>query len=225
IANEVLDALPVERFRRGADDVKQLCVTADGEGFRMTEAPAPERLTKAVLAIEDQLDARFAPGFTSEISPGLSGWIAELGNSLQHGLALIFDYGIARREYYAAERSQGWLRCHFRHRAHDDPLILVGIQDLTSWVDFTAVAEAAVDSGLDVAGYAAQAQFLLSAGLAAEMEEFDSLPIASQLQLSGQVKTLTLPSGMGEHFKCIALRRGDVGALSAFAAADRTHTL
>ena len=114
---------------------------------------------------------------------------------------------------------------HFRHHAHDDPLILAGIQDLTTWVDFNAVAEAAVRCGLNVAGYSSQAQFLLGGGLDAEMQQFSSMPLPSQLELSGQVKTLTLPGEMGEHFKCMALRRGDVIVPSAFTMADRTHTL
>jgi SAM-dependent MidA family methyltransferase len=225
IANEVLDALPVERFKRSATGVKQLRVEVDGDGFRMVEAPAPENLLQAVFAIEEDLGRRLPPGFASEFSPGLAGWVSNLSVSLRQGLAFLFDYGVARREYYADERSGGWLRCHFRHHVHDDPLILTGIQDLTAWVDFNAVAEAALRGGLDVAGYSAQAQFLLGGGLEAEMQEFETLPLPSQLELSGQVKTLTLPGEMGEHFKCMALRRGDVRSPSAFSVGDRTHTL
>ena len=225
IANEVLDALPVERFKRGATGVSQLRVTDDGGAFGIIEAPAPDKLANAVFTIEEQLGESLPIGFVSDISLGLPGWVSELAVSLQQGIAFLFDYGVTRKEYYAAERSGGWLRCHFRHHAHNDPLVLTGIQDLTAWVDFTAVAEAALNSGLDVAGYSAQAQFLLGGGLDAEMQEFGSLPLASQLELSGQVKTLTLPGAMGEHFKCMALRRGDVSTPSAFRMADRTHTL
>jgi len=225
IANEVLDAFPVERFKRSATGVKELRVMVDGDGFRMAEAPAPENLLQAVYAIEEDLGRRLPSGYVSEISPGLVDWVSTLADSLQQGVAFLFDYGVARREYYAEDRSGGWLRCHFRHHVHDDPLILTGIQDLTAWVDFNAVAEAALQGGLDVAGYSAQAQFLLGGGLEAEMKEFETLPLPSQLELSGQVKTLTLPAEMGEHFKCMALRRGDVRSPSAFSVGDRTHTL
>lgn len=225
IANEVLDALPVERFKRGATGVSQLRVADEGGAFGIIEAPAPDNLANAVFAIEDDLGESLPVGFVSDISLGLPGWVSELADSLQQGVAFLFDYGVTRKEYYAAERSGGWLRCHFRHHAHNDPMILTGIQDLTAWVDFTAVAAAALKSGLDVAGYSAQAQFLLGGGLDAEMQEFGSLPLASQLELSAQVKTLTLPGAMGEHFKCMALRRGDVRTPSAFRMADRTHTL
>lgn len=225
VANEVLDALPVERFRRGSSGVNQLRVVLDGDGFAIAESPAPGNLEQAVLAIEEELGQRLPTAFVSDISLGLPGWITTLAASLQQGLAFLFDYGVTRREYYSSERSGGWLRCHFRHHVHDNPLILAGIQDLTAWVNFSAVAEAALQGGLDVAGYSAQAQFLLGGGLEAEMREFETLPLASQLELSGQVKTLTLPGEMGEHFKCIALRRGDVITPSAFIMADRTHTL
>lgn len=225
IANEVLDALPVERFLRSDAGIKQLRVVAEGDAFGLIEAPAPDILSNAVLAIEDELGKSLPIGFVSDISLGLPGWISALAASLTNGVAFLFDYGVTRREYYAPDRSGGWLRCHFRHHAHNDPLILTGIQDLTAWVDFNAVAEAAVNSGLDVAGYSAQAQFLISGGLDAEMQAFASLPLASRIELSAQIKTLTLPGEMGEHFKCMALRRGKFATPSAFRMADRTHTL
>jgi len=186
---------------------------------------APYNLSDAVYALENELGARLPDGYVSELSLGLPGWIAGLASSLQQGVALLFDYGVSRAEYYGAERSGGWLRCHFRHHAHNDPLVRVGIQDLTAWVDFTAVAQAALASGLEVVGYSAQAPFLIGGGLDAEMQGFAELPTESQLKLSGQVKTLTLPGEMGEHFKCMALRRGNVAIPSGFGLADRTHTL
>ena len=104
-------------------------------------------------------------------------------------------------------------------------MILPGIQDLTAWVDFSSVAVAAVAQGFDIAGYSAQAQFLLSGGLDKEMQDFASLPLEKQVQLSQQVKTLTLPGEMGERFKCIALRKGSIATPSAFEIADRAHML
>jgi SAM-dependent MidA family methyltransferase len=225
IANEVLDALPVERFLRTSGGVRQLRVMADNAAFRFVDADAPAHLQAAVQAIEEQLGVRLPEGYVSEVSAGLPGWIADIATRLREGISFFCDYGVSRREYYAADRSEGWLRCHFRHRVHSDPLILPGIQDLTAWVDFTAVAEAALDSGLDVAGYTSQAQFLLGGGLDSELQEFSELPTAAQIRLSSQVKMLTLPGEMGEHFKCMALRRGDVPVPSAFDFADRTHTL
>ena len=225
VANEVLDALPVERFVRRAGRIKQICVVVDGEAFSFVERDAPESLATAVAAIENDLGQPLPEGYTSDVCLASSAWVADLANILTKGAVFLFDYGVSRREYYADERSDGWLRCHFRHHAHDDPLILPGIQDLTSWVDFTAVAEAAVAAGLEVLGFSTQAQFLIGGGLEQELADFAELPIDAQLKLSGQVKLLTLPGEMGENFKCLGLGRGDITAPAAFKSADRTMSL
>ncbi len=225
VANEVLDSIPVERFVRRDAGVMQLRVVVDGDGFGFTEAPAPDNLRRYVTVVEKELGRRLPDGYTSEVCLATSPWIGGMSHALREGVAFLFDYGVSRREYYAPERADGWLRCHFRHRVHDNPLILPGIQDLTAWVDFSSVAGAAVAQGFDIAGYSAQAQFLMAGGLDEEMREISSLPLEDQVRLSQQVKTLTLPGEMGERFKCIALRKGHVAKPAAFGLADRTHTL
>lgn len=225
IANEVLDAMPVERFVRREDEVGQICVADAGDRFVFTERPAPEFLARAVADIERDLGYPLPDGYVSEVNTAAVGWIADLAAQLQLGFVFLFDYGLSRREYYAPGRSDGWLRCHFRHRAHGNPLVLSGIQDLTAWVDFTAVASAAVDNGFAVAGFVSQAQFLLAGGLDAELAGMAELPTDAQLELSRQVKLLTLPSEMGENFKCLGLSRESAARPTAFGAADRTISL
>ncbi len=225
IANEVADALPVERFERTHDAVLQMHVTADDAGFDWSRKPAPKILSAAVERIEADIGEPLPGGYQSEVSLGLPDWIAQLARCLHKGLVLLFDYGISRSEYYSPDRNQGWLRCHFRHHAHNEPLIYAGIQDLTSWVDFTAVAQSADENGLDVAGFVTQADFLISGGLEEELAGIAELPIADQLELSRQVKILTLPGEMGENFKCIGLSRGELTGLTAFNNADKAHKL
>ncbi len=225
VANEVLDALPVERFMRRHDGVYQMRVIDEDGEFVFVDEPAPEMLVRAVRAIERHIGARLPDNHVSEVSLAAPAWLADVARILEQGLILLFDYGVSRREYYAADRNEGWLRCHFRHRAHSDPLILPGIQDLTAWVDFTAVAEAAAGEGLQVLGYTSQSQFLLAGGIGAELQDFADMPIESQLQTARQVKMLTLPGEMGENVKCICLARGDIARPAAFETADRTHTL
>ncbi len=225
LANEVLDALPVERFVQRAGRVFRQCVTTSNGEFTWDEALAGESLAAAVREIEEERGDPFPEAFRSEVGLAAANWILDVAAALDEGIVLLFDYGVSRREYYASERDDGWLRCHFRHHAHNDPLVLPGIQDVTSWIDFTAIAKAACAAGLDVAGYTSQAQFLISGGLEAVMAGFDSLSLEGQLELSQQIKTLTLPGEMGENFKCLALRRGELPAPSGFALADRTHTL
>jgi len=225
IANEVADAIPVERFRIHDNAVMQARVTTDGVSFTWQYVAAPELLRHAVRHIEADIGRTLTNGYESEVSPGLKNWVTDLSSSLGEGAVLLIDYGVTRREYYAPERGQGWLRCHFRHHAHDDPLILPGIQDLTAWVDFSAVAEAASDAGMTVAGYVTQAHLLMAGGLEEELADFTSLPVANQVELSGQVKLLTLPAEMGENFKCIGLCRGDILSPPALVASDRAHLL
>ncbi len=225
IANEVLDALPVERVRRQSSRLMQCSVRSDGDTFAWSERAAPAQLQAAVEAIESDIGMQLADGFTTEVALAADHWIAEIARGLVDGAVLLFDYGVARREYYAADRDDGWLRCHFRHHAHSDPLCLPGIQDITSWVDFSAVAAASVKSDLDILGYTSQAHFLMSGGLAAETEALLDLPTAEQIRISGEIKKLTLPGEMGENFKCMGLSAGEIGVPSAFLHRDRTRTL
>ena len=225
VANEVLDALPVERFRMVKGRVEQLRVGLTGEGFGWLAAPAPELLASSVAEIEADIGRRLEDGFESELSLGLAGWVGDLAASLRRALVLLIDYGVSRREYYAPDRSSGWLRCHFRHCAHDDPLLYPGIQDLTAWVDFSAAANAAATHGLQVAGFVSQAHWLLGGGLEAELRDFAEHPAETRVRLSSQVKLLTLPAEMGENFKCLALTTGDIETPAVFAEYDRAHLL
>jgi SAM-dependent MidA family methyltransferase len=225
VANEVADALPVERFEKTGAGIVQHRVVAEGDAFAWRREAAPPFLEQAVRHLEHSLGAEFPEGFVSELSPGLPGWIADISASLDRGFIFLFDYGLTRAEYYARDRSDGWLRCHLRHRAHNDPLIYPGIQDLSSWVDFTSVAEGATGTGMEVAGFVSQAHFLINGGLQEELADFQRLPTAAQLEISRQVKMLTLPSEMGEHFKCIGLAKNSDTTPASFREFDRTHSL
>jgi SAM-dependent MidA family methyltransferase len=225
VANEVLDCLPVERFVRRGDSLMQVRVAMNSHGFVFTEGPAPENLAQTVASIERDIGAPLPDGYMSEVCLATGPWLGGMSSALREGVAFLFDYGVSRREYYAPDRSEGWLRCHYRHRAHNDPLVLVGIQDMTAWVDFSSLANSATAHGFDLAGYATQAQFLMGGGLDIELQDIASLPAEKRLALSSEIKTLTLPGEMGERFKCLALSKGSAASPAAFAQGDRTHTL
>ena len=225
IANEVADALPVERFAMAGEGILQCRVVAEGDTFAWQRDAAPPSLERAVRHLEQSLGTRLPDGYVSELSPGLPGWVGDISACLDRGFVFLFDYGVTRAEYYARDRSDGWLRCHFRHRAHNDPLVYPGIQDVSAWVDFTAVAEGATGAGMEVAGFVSQAHFLMNGGLEEELAEFQGLPTAAQLEVSRQVKMLTLPSEMGEHFKCIGLAKNLDIKPASFSQFDRTHKL
>jgi SAM-dependent MidA family methyltransferase len=225
IANEVADAIPVARFVMRNGMVRELRVAVTDQAFHWREQDAAPVLREAVRQIESNLGATLPDGYVSEACLALPAWLGDLARCIRHGFVFLFDYGVSRREYYAGERNGGWLRCHFRHRAHNDPLILPGIQDLTAWVNFTAVAEAATANGMDIAGYVTQAHFLLHGGLQDELWHMPGLPATEQFELSRQVKLLTLPGEMGENFKCMGLSKGVSPAPSVFAQSDRAHAL
>jgi SAM-dependent MidA family methyltransferase len=225
VANEVADALPVERFVRNAHGVEQIRVAARGDEFVFCRDRAPEWLAGCVEGIEASIGHRLPDAYVSELSPGLPGWIGDIAACLERGFVFLFDYGVSRREYYADDRNDGWLRCHFRHRVHQQPLQHPGIQDISAWVDFTAAADGAVAAGLEVAGFVTQSRFLLDGGLGDELPDFASADTKAQIELSRQVKLLTLPGEMGEHFKCMGLSLGIARTPDAFVAGDRSHAL
>ncbi|MEJ2644521.1 MAG: SAM-dependent methyltransferase [Gammaproteobacteria bacterium] len=206
VGNEVLDALPVERFRWRAAGAEELAVGWAEPGFGWQPRPAGRELVVAAAALA--AETGLSEGYVSEVNLQLGSWLGSLAERLGRGLILMIDYGYPRREYYHPERAGGTLMCHYRQRAHGDPLMLPGLQDITAHVDFTAVAEAAVAAGLDVLGFATQAHYLMDAGLDTLLGERSPEDGAAYLDLARQAKTLTLPGEMGERFKAIALGRG-----------------
>ena len=204
LANEVLDAMSVERFRWDGERAALFHVGSEADAFvwqLADNSETPDRLAGCL----DGLD--LAAGYESEINTSLQPWMRSVSESLQQGMLLLIDYGYPQHEYFHAQRSSGTLMCHYRHHAHTDPLLWPGLQDITAHVDFTAVAEAAVAAGLAVAGYTTQAWFLLDCGLEELLQQAGPADSTAYLKAAQQAKTLLLPGEMGERFKCIALTR------------------
>jgi SAM-dependent MidA family methyltransferase len=225
IANEVLDALTVQRFAIRNGDVNALGVSVEFGQLTLAEVRGGDRLVAAVRQIERDTGVVLPDGYESEVCIGLAEWLGAIGACLERGVMLFVDYGLPRREYYAAERTRGTLLCHFRHRFHEDALTRIGLQDITAWVDFTAVAEAAQTAGFDVAGYTTQAHFLIGTGLSEYVAHVAELELVQRLNLSRQAMVLTLPGEMGERFKVIALAREYDAPLRGFATRDLRHSL
>lgn len=209
LANEVLDALPVRRFRRTAAGVECLAVGHCPKGDLVWQSrPADDELVSAVETIERALGQPLPSGYCSEWCPGLVPWIHSLADLIEAGAALLIDYGYPRAEYYHPQRSTGTLLCHYRHRAHDDPFFLPGLQDITASVDFTAVAEAADTAGLALLGFATQGNYLAGAGLPHLLEQMAAGDPNRAAELAQQAKPLLFPDEMGERFKVLGLGRG-----------------
>lgn len=210
-ANEVIDALPTTRFVKRHGEVYEEHVALDGEARLLrVDRPADALVAGAVRHVERDLGRDFEDGYRSEILPQLPYWMQAVAGALEAGLMLFIDYGYVRREFYLPERLDGTLMAHYRHRAHNDPFYLPGLNDLTASVDFTALAEAGNSAGFGVAAYLPQAQFLIAVGLQDVFERAyaQATDDAARYRLAQQVRKLTLPDQMGERFQAMLLARG-----------------
>ena len=226
LANEVVDALPVGRFRIEAAGALDIGVTVRDGALAWQERPASRETLETLRRIEGDLPARLDAGFTGELRTLDGPWLQSIVTSLECGAVLLVDYGLPRRQLFHPDFRDGTVRCYFRHRQHDDPLVHPGLTDITASVDFTGLAEAGVESGLAVAGFATQAHFLLSLGLDRELSaRMEGLDGAGRAALGQAAAMLLLPGEMGERFKVLALTRGVDGPLSGFAFRDLAATL
>ena len=234
LGNEVLDALPVERFLKCPGGFDEYCVRIAGESFTWATRPAGAQLAAVLSAFETTLPQPLKPGYVSELNLGLMPLVSSLARTLKRGALLLVDYGYPRAAYYHPERSMGTLMCHYRQRAHADPFLYPGLQDITAHVDFTAVAEAGTASGLELAGYTTQAHLLMALGIAelAGADDVQGRTSAAGDRMSGaalravqQVKLLTLPEEMGERFKAIGFTRGVDASLRGFGLLDLSRQL
>lgn len=229
LANEVLDAMPVQRFHCETAGLQEMRVdnASTGEGFTWSLQPAGAELRRVLDAIQRDLGYELPAGYTSEWNPSLGPWLETLRHNLDCGVALLIDYGYPRAEYYLPERTMGTLSCHYRHRMHDNPLIMVGLQDITAFVDFSAAAAAGAAAGFEFGGFIDQAGFLMNCGIEKLCAEgLESAPdMEARLHRTQQLKTLLLPSEMGERFKVLALHKGYNRALSGFGGVDHRHRL
>lgn len=219
IANEVLDAMPVHIVRAGAESVEEAGVGWQAGAFAWTWRPAFGELRAATEAL------RLAEGYQTEVQLVACAFVRTLAQSMARGVILLIDYGFPAREYYHAQRSEGTLMCHYRHRAHADPFFLPGLQDITSHIDFSAVARSGEEAGLELLGYTGQAQFLINCGITDIMLRTPPENAAAYLPQAAAAQALLSPSEMGELFKVIALGKEFAEPLIGFASGDRRGTL
>ncbi len=226
IANEVMDALPVTRLLLDKGVLHELCVGHDGDDFYLIAAPRPvDHVHTYWEKVADYLQTPLPEPYETEINLRLDAWIRSVSTTLNRGVMLLIDYGYPRYEYYHPQRDKGTLLCHYRHRSHDNPFLYPGLQDITASVDFTTLAQSALENGMQLAGYTSQAHFLIGCGLpeiAAAVQDGKDCP---EPAVSAQVKRLTLPGEMGERFKAIAFTRNFTEALMGFEFADQQERL
>ncbi|MDR5835140.1 class I SAM-dependent methyltransferase [Caballeronia sp. LZ034LL] len=226
IGNEVLDAMPVRLVARklGAWHERGVVLLDDRLAFDDRPITPDAQVELIDAAIDEANDEPFAE-YVTETHEAALGFTKTVCTMLVRGAAFFIDYGFPRREFYHAQRAGGTLMCHYRHRAHPDPFLYPGLQDVTAHVEFTGIAEAGVETGADLLGFTSQARFLLNAGVTDVLGELDPSDVRRFVPAANAVQKLLSEAEMGELFKVIAFSRGIPGTLDAFATGDRTHTL
>ena len=232
IANELLDAMPVHLLKIERQTVYERYVAVKNDDFIwQDDVPSQQRLQQRAQSIRElqqplaDLNDKPDQAYVTEINLYADDWIRSISKVLDSGAILLVDYGYTAQEYYHPQRSMGTLMCHYQHRRHDNPLILPGIQDITAHVDFSAVARAGQENGLQLSGFTTQAHFLMNGGLMDIAQRFDPENMLEYAAIAQQIKRLTLPDEMGELFIVILLSRNLPISLAAFQFQDLRHRL
>lgn len=224
IANEVMDAIPVDVIQFESERWFYRMVEWNGKDFVWRSNNNQVQVSDKQLPNSLKKNESFSQGYTTEIRPHLSAWIKSLSDCLQQGHILLIDYGYPEKEYYHPQRHRGSLKCFSRHQSHNNPLEYVGLQDITAHVNFTQVAQAAVDAGLSVDGMTTQAGFLLENGIL-DFAPKSEKPNTEDYQFSQQVQKLTSPEQMGEVVKVMALSKKPAKTIQGFSLQDQLHRL
>ncbi len=226
IANEVMDALPVERIKVG-EVLQQARVVWKNGQLSECFADAPDYLQDDWAHVHQELNVPLPDGYQTELALLLGPWLSSIADSIEVGALLLIDYGYPRQEYYADERVKGSLACYHQHRMHDDAFWWPGLQDITAHVDFTRVVEQGTSNGLELLGYTSQSSFLLDNGLMGHMQLASDVcqTEVEQLRLSQAIKKLTLPGEMGERFQVMAMGKGIDCEPTGFKLLELSHRL
>lgn len=200
--NEFLDALPVELIKKDSGMYYQKGIGIENDLLVWKEKPIDD------ISNYEEIDLKNLPdNYVAEYPLYIKNWLKKISQSLNKGIVFIIDYGFNQREYFHEQRSQGTLMCHFKHYAHDNPLIQVGIQDITTHVNFSYVAREASKLGLNITGFISQANFLINCGILNLLETINLENRALYMKSVSEVQKLLSPSEMGDLFKVMTLEK------------------
>jgi SAM-dependent MidA family methyltransferase len=220
LGNEVLDAIPAHLIHIARQGICERGVSNGVNGFEWQERPLTDKnLLNTVTRLSLPTD------YLTEFCPAAQGLITSLADCLAQGAIIMIDYGFAAREYYHPQRHQGTLMCHYQQLAHPDPLLNIGLQDITAHVDFTGIAQAGVDQDLQLAGFCSQAQFLMNCGILDLMSQVSPHDMAQYAHMAAAAQKLLSPAEMGDLFKVIGFTKNLDIPLMGFSTGDKSHTL
>lgn len=228
LANEVLDAMPVHLVVGRNNSLFERGVVWNGKKFEWSDRLLVEgelfNIAQEIIP-QDSSNNSDLNSYVSEISLSARGFIRSLADILEKGAVVIIDYGFGSNEYYHVQRNCGTLMCHYKHYVHNNPFYCPGLQDITSHVDFTAIADVAISKGLELIGYTTQAQFLINCGITDLLAEISVENTSEYLPMANQLQKLVSPAEMGELFKVIAIGRNNQHPLIGFTNGDKSFLL
>lgn len=222
IGNEVIDALPFKRFTVVNHKIQEIGVSIKNGQLAESTRNADKTLAEEVRLIEKALNRDFEQNYTSEIRLNIGQWLKGISSMLKSGAILFIDYGYSRQEYYAADRKNGSMICHYRNTAHENPFLNLGVQDISASVEFTLLAEKALEEHLEVGLFASQSDFLINGNILGELDKIEDDTL--RIELTQEIKQLLMPSQMGQTFKCMMLYK-NISLDSFEGIRDLRHTL
>ena len=222
IGNEVIDALPFKRFTVVDHKIQEIGVTMKNDQLTESTRDASKTLAEEVRLIEKALNRDFEQNYTSEIRLNIGQWLKAISSMLKSGALLFIDYGYSRQEYYAEDRKNGSMICHYRNTAHENPFLNLGVQDISASVEFTLLAEKALEEHLEVGLFTSQSDFLINGNILGELDKIEDDTL--RMGLTQEIKQLLMPSQMGQTFKCMMLYK-NISLDSFEGIRDLRHTL
>jgi len=222
IGNEVIDALPFKRFKIIDNKVHEIGVRIKNGQLTESTKDAGKTLVEEVRLIEKALNREFEQNYTSEIRLNIGQWLKGISSMLKSGAILFIDYGYSRQEYYAEDRKNGSMICHYRNTAHENPFLNLGVQDISASVEFTLLAEKALEEQLEVGLFISQSDFLINGNILGELDKIEDESL--RIQLTQEIKQLLMPSQMGQTFKCMMFYK-NISLDSFEGIRDLRHTL
>ncbi len=225
LGNEVLDAIPVHMVHTKTQGLCERGVMLAEQGLTWSDKPWDDAPASGQHLFDEITKLSLPTGYISEFCPTANGLIASLALTLERGVILMIDYGFSASEYYHPQRNLGTLMCHYQHYAHTDPLLNIGLQDITAHVNFSSIAYAGVDNGLQLSGFCSQAQFLMNCGILDLMAQVSPSDMARYAPLAAAAQKLLSPAEMGDLFKVIAFSKNMDVPLLGFTSGDKSHTL
>ena len=222
IGNEVIDALPFKRFTVVDHKIQEIGVSIKNGQLTESTRDADKTLAEEVRLIEKSLNREFKQNYTSEIRLNIGQWLKGISSMLKSGALLFIDYGYSRQEYYAEDRKNGSMICHYRNTAHENPFLNLGVQDISASVEFTLLAEKALEEHLEVGLFTSQSDFLINGNILGELDTIEDDTL--RMELTQEIKQLLMPSQMGQTFKCMMLYK-NINLDSFEGIRDLRHTL